>query len=103
MRKLRKQSGMTQEQISKELNISRQVYSYYETGHRIPDLDTACRIAKYHKITIDRLIGGIHTIPEENFTFLPEDYQELLAFYQKLSPESRKSVKDFTKFLASKI
>lgn len=102
MRELRALSGMTQEQVSKELNISRQVYSYYETGRRTPDLDTACRIAEYYKVGIERLLHGLDIIPEQAFTSLPKDYQQLLISYQKLQPESQKNVLDYIEFLVQK-
>ena len=45
LRRLRTDHDYTQAQISDKLNISRQAYSNYETGKRIPDLDILIRIA----------------------------------------------------------
>ena len=45
LQRLRKDHHFTQTQFSKKLNISRQAYSNYETGKRIPDLDIIIRIA----------------------------------------------------------
>ena len=39
LRRLRTDHDYTQTQIGDKLNISRQAYSNYETGKRIPDLD----------------------------------------------------------------
>ena len=52
LQRLRKDHHFTQTQFSKKLNISRQAYSNYETGKRIPDLD----IIILSKICFRRLV-----------------------------------------------
>lgn len=39
LRSLRRQLGITQDALSKELHISRQLYAFYENGVRIPDAE----------------------------------------------------------------
>ena len=60
LQRLRKDHHFTQTQFSKKLNISRQAYSNYETGKRIPDLDIIIRIANIYlflsKICLRRLV-----------------------------------------------
>lgn len=56
LRYLRKQHGLTQDQMGKILNISRQAYSNYETSNRTPDLDTLLFLSNFYKITLDDLI-----------------------------------------------
>jgi transcriptional regulator with XRE-family HTH domain len=53
LQRLRKDHHFTQTQFSKKLNISRQAYSNYETGKRIPDLDIIIRIANIYHISRD--------------------------------------------------
>ena len=38
------------------MNISRQAYSNYETGKRIPDLDIIIRIANIYHISLENLL-----------------------------------------------
>ena len=45
LRRLRLDHNYTQQQLGKMLNLSRQAYSNYETGKRIPDIDLLIRIA----------------------------------------------------------
>lgn len=45
---LRQQHKLTQKQLSEELHIGRTTYSYYESGTRVPDLETLLSIAKYY-------------------------------------------------------
>ena len=56
LRRLRTDHGYTQTQIAERLNISRQAYSNYETGKRIPDLDILIRIADIYHVTLEELI-----------------------------------------------
>ena len=57
LQRLRKDHHFTQTQFSKKLNISRQAYSNYETGKRIPDLDIIIRIIIFlSKICLRRLV-----------------------------------------------
>ena len=62
LKDLRHHAGLTQAALSKELHISRQVYSCYETGRRLPDLDTAVKlrknIHKYFSTKRDCLFGN---------------------------------------------
>lgn len=56
LQRLRKDHHFTQTQFSKKLNISRQAYSNYETGKRIPDLDIIIRIANIYHISLENLL-----------------------------------------------
>lgn len=48
---LRKISGMTQEQLSEKLNVSRQTISKWESGNTSPDLESIVKISKiFHVI-----------------------------------------------------
>ncbi|WP_122644647.1 helix-turn-helix transcriptional regulator [Luxibacter massiliensis] len=57
IRILRKNSGMTQEQLAKRLFITRQALSNYENGSRLPNLLTAIAIANVFNISLDILSG----------------------------------------------
>lgn len=54
---LRKMHGFSQEQIAKEIGISRQAYSKWENGTTTPDIDRAASLAKLYGITLDNLMG----------------------------------------------
>ena len=57
LRRLRDEHNYTQLQLSKKLNISRQAYSNYETGKRIPDLDILLRLTDIYGISLEDLIA----------------------------------------------
>ncbi|MDO4262365.1 MAG: helix-turn-helix transcriptional regulator [Eubacteriales bacterium] len=101
LKELRQRAGFTQQQLSQELHISRQAYSNYENGTRLPDLETACLIAEYFHISLDRLVvTGLHPqTPADPFAELPADYQELLRDYTEFSPEDQDRLKSYARYL----
>lgn len=56
MRILRIKNNLTQLEISRLLNISRQAYSNYETGRRELAIDLIVAIADLFSLTIDELV-----------------------------------------------
>lgn len=54
---LRKRMGITQKEISERLNMARTTYSGYENGSREPDNETLDKLAKFHDVSIDYLLG----------------------------------------------
>ena len=53
---LRKQQGISQEELAGKLNVSRQTVSKWELGESIPDIENCYKICKYFDITLDELI-----------------------------------------------
>ena len=56
LRYLRKKHGLTQKDLSKMLNISRQAYSNYETSKRTPDLDSLLYLSRFYHLSLDTLV-----------------------------------------------
>ena len=57
LKQLRKQKGVSQETLGKELIVSKAAISYYEKGERAPDIDTLNIIANYFGVSADYLLG----------------------------------------------
>ncbi|WP_435246702.1 helix-turn-helix domain-containing protein [Streptomyces sp. NRRL F-5630] len=55
---LRKQSGLTQEELAKKLNVSRSALSQYELGTRDPNYELLIKIANFFEVTTDYLLTG---------------------------------------------
>lgn len=53
---LRKSRNLTQDDLAKELGISRQAVSKWETGTAIPDLEVLLQISKLYGITINDIL-----------------------------------------------
>lgn len=54
---LRQSHDLTQKQLCESLNIGRSTYSYFETGSRIPDVETLLLIARYYHVSLDDLVS----------------------------------------------
>ena len=54
---LRKNKGLTQQQLADMLNITQQAYGHYESGKRLPDIKTLIKIADFYNISLDILTG----------------------------------------------
>ncbi len=55
LKERRETTGLTQEQVAEKAGISLRAYKMYESGERIPRVDTAKLIAKALKSTVERL------------------------------------------------
>lgn len=58
LKELRKEKGMTQEQLAEYLNVSGRTISRWETGANLPDLDLLVTLSDYYDIDIRELLDG---------------------------------------------
>jgi len=63
LRKIRKASGMTQQEIADHLNMQRSTYAYYETGATEPSLKRLMNIAKEFTVSVDDLLCDVPADP----------------------------------------
>ena len=68
LQELRKQKGLTQEELAKSLYVSRTAISKWESGRGYPSIESLKAIAKFFSITVDGLISTdeVLTIAEED-------------------------------------
>lgn len=55
---LRKQKGLTQEQIAEKFNVSNRTVSRWENGNNMPDLDVLIEISDYYEVDLRELLDG---------------------------------------------
>ena len=67
LQELRKQKGLTQEELSEILYVSRTAISKWESGRGYPNIDSLKAISKYFSVSLDELLSSdaILTIAEE--------------------------------------
>lgn len=70
--RLRKRSGMSQEELAEKMNVSRQSVSKWEGAQSIPDLEKILQLGKLFGVTTDYLLKD--EIEDEEFT--GGDYSE---------------------------
>ena len=58
LQELRKQRGLTQEELAQALYVSRTAVSKWESGRGYPGIDSLKSIARFFAVTIDDLLSG---------------------------------------------
>lgn len=68
LQELRKNKGLTQEELAEVLYVSRTAISKWESGRGYPSIDSLKEIAKYFSVTIDELLSSneVLSIAEED-------------------------------------
>lgn len=55
--RLRKEAGLSQEELADKLAVSRQAVSKWERGEALPDTDNLIRLARLYNVSIDEIVG----------------------------------------------
>lgn len=68
LQELRKQKGLTQEELAKELYVSRTAISKWESGRGTPNIESLRAIANFFSVTVDELLSSdeILTLAEKD-------------------------------------
>ena len=75
---LRKEKGLTQEELAQHMGISPQAVSKWENDQTCPDISALPKLARLFGVTVDELLEGRETLPA----------------VRMLPPEQRKDIKD---------
>ena len=71
LQELRKQKGLTQEELAEALYVSRTAVSKWESGRGYPNIESLKAIGKYFSVSIDDLLSS-----DELLTLAEEDHQQ---------------------------
>lgn len=96
LKQLRKQNGLTQKEIAKQLNVTAQCYQGYEYGYRQPSPEMLCKLADIFGVSVDYLLGR-----ENEKAVAPKGTTDIATnFIKELGLENDKRFKDFAKLYA---
>jgi transcriptional regulator with XRE-family HTH domain len=79
LRGLRKNGNMTQERFSRILDTDRSNIANYESGKRLPPLESLIKIARFFNVSLDYLVFGKDNILKENVATIDRMNAELMA------------------------
>lgn len=79
LQELRKQKGLTQEELARELYVTRAAVSKWESGRGYPNIDSLKAISRYFSVSIDVLLSG-----EEVLRIAEEDSREKESRFRRL-------------------
>lgn len=80
LQELRKQKGLTQEELAQALYVSRTAISKWESGRGYPNIDSLKAISKFYSVTVDELLSGdeLLTLAEEDTKQKEKHLQDLV-------------------------
>ena len=71
LQQLRKQKGLTQEELTEHLHVSRTAVSKWESGRGFPNIDSLKAITAFYSVSLDELLSG-----EEILSISENDHKE---------------------------
>lgn len=87
---LRKEKGLSQEQLANMLSMSRSTYAQYEVDRREPDFDTLKKLAQFFACSTDYLLGVVNCRKPEIIDLAA--HRTNGRYDKPLSPETQKVV-----------
>lgn len=91
MKLLREQHNLSQADLAKLLNISRQSYNFYENEKRDPDTTMLIRIADIFDVSLDYLLD--RTSITSSPTYSPDEL-DLIKKYRFLDEARQEAIRD---------
>lgn len=82
--KLRKDFGMTQQELADKLNVTDRAVSNWENGRRLPDISILKELSSIFDITIDEIIYGKKISKEETKKILEDNAIEIYITKRKI-------------------
>ena len=65
LQELRKEKGLTQEQLAEKMGVARRTVSRWETGNNMPDLDLLIELSDLYDVGLRELLDEGRKIKEE--------------------------------------
>ena len=102
MKLLREQHNLSQTDLARILNISRQSYNFYENEKRDPDTEMLIRIADFFNVSLDYLLGRTNDPSPLTQEKTPSYQEEVLRDIGDITPEMASEVRQFISYLKHK-
>ena len=95
LKDLRKEKGLTQEQLAETLNVSRRTVSRWETGSNMPDLDLLMEIADLYEVDLREMLNGERKIEDKMNKELEETVLQVAEYTNADKQRVTKTVQGF--------
>lgn len=93
LQELRKDHGLTQEEVALKLNVSRTVLSKYESNENEPNLDFLVRCSDFFHVSVDYLLGKTKiSLPQDfihEFNYSKNVMKKINFILQKFSSSKK--------------
>ena len=100
LRDLRRESGLTAEQLGTLVGVSRFSISHFESGRNEPSLDVCHKFCEVFKCSMDYLLG----FTDQRFSAdrLTDEEVAMIYRFRNLSDEDKRMIAKLIEFLESK-
>ncbi|ALS27853.1 Xre family transcriptional regulator [Paenibacillus sp. 32O-W] len=61
LKELRLKRNLSQEEVARQIGITRSAYSHYEINNRQPVYETLIKLSDFFGVSVDYMIGGVHS------------------------------------------
>lgn len=96
--KLRKEKGLSQEELGMEMQVSRQTISKWETGQSYPDFTRLVMLSDFFDMTLDELVKDLDVQEVRESSLTNEKIDSIYRVSQAVdSVFQNKMLKDFIK------
>lgn len=88
LQELRKEKGLTQEELAEALFVSRTAISKWESGRGVPNIESLKAISKFFSVSIDELLSGeeiLKIADEDNKQKENSVIQDVVTYAQEVS------------------
>ncbi|MBM7563458.1 helix-turn-helix domain-containing protein [Paenibacillus sacheonensis] len=87
LRELRLRKNISQEEVARQIGITRSAYSHYEINNRQPVYETLKKLAVLFNVSLDYIIGGE---PARSDTSVTPEAIEIIRILNGMDQERRK-------------
>ncbi|MCC0671629.1 helix-turn-helix domain-containing protein [Clostridioides sp. ES-S-0145-01] len=98
LKDLRTKKGLTQEQVAKDLMITKVSIGRYENGTREPKIETLESLSNYYNVSVDYLLGKTSI---ENHT-TTDEISKIINAYESLPKEAQEHTNSYIEFLVDR-
>ncbi len=102
LKNLRKKNGYSAQQVAEGCGMSLGVYKKYESGERGVGTPALCKLADFHGVTTDYLLGRDTTQSVEDVSKMSDNEldKKLMQFFMDLPENSKQGIRDFVLSIA---
>lgn len=102
LKNLRKKNGYSAQQVAEGCGMSLGVYKKYESGERGVGTPALCKLADFHGVTTDYLLGRDTTQPVEDVSKMSDNEldKKLMQFFMDLPENSKQGIRNFVLSIA---
>lgn len=106
LKELREHKGLTQKDLASKLNLTQSTIAYYESGKKLPTVDTLLSLAKYFNVSTDFLLGlskvqrfsetavqgNLNESPNYQAIPLTGEHRKIIRYFDRLNNENKEFI-----------